>query len=101
MGGTAEGDEEEEAHRGLKPKGGRERKSDACQGGSDERLHREHPPTLGLQEVDERTPQGFDDPRQGKPSCEETYLGIGESHLHVHDHRKGCHDDIRQSFRKI
>ena len=84
--GTTEGDEEEEAHGGLKPECRRDAEGDACQRSSDESLHSEHTPTLGFQEVDERAPQGFDDPRQRQPSCEETHLGIGESHLHIHHH---------------
>ena len=99
--GAAEGDEEEEAHRGLEPECRGDGEGDACQGCSDERLHGEHPPALGLQQVDERTPQGFDDPWQGQPACVETHLRIGESHLHVHYDRKTRDNDVGQSFCKI
>ena len=99
--GAAEGDEEEEAHRGLKPECRGDGEGDARQGCSDERLHGEHPPALGLQQVDERTPQGFDDPGQGQPACVEAHLGVGESHLHVHYDRKTRDDDVGQSFCKI
>ena len=75
--GAAEGDEEEEAHRGVKPE---------CR---------------GLQQVDERTPQGFDDPWQGQPACVEAHLRVGESHLHVHYDRKTRDNDVGQSFCKI
>ena len=101
VGGTAEGDEEEEAHRCLEPEGSRQREGDAGKGGSDERLHGEHPPALGLQQVDERAPQGLDHPRQGEPSGIETHLGIGEAQLHIHHHREGGHNDVGQSFCKI
>ena len=68
VGGTAEGDEEEQAHRGLKPEGGGNGERYARKRGTYQRLHGEHPPALGLQQVDKRAPQWFDHPRQGKPS---------------------------------
>ena len=74
VGGTTEGDEEEETHRCLEPEGSRQRKGDSGKSCSDERLHRQYPPALGLQQVDERTPQRFDNPRQGEPSSIETHL---------------------------
>ena len=101
VGGTTEGDKEEETHRCLEPEGSRQRKGDSGKSCSDERLHRQYPPALGLQQVDERTPQRLDNPRQGEPSSIETHLSIGQAQLHIHNHREGCHDNVRQSFRKV
>ena len=101
VGSTTEGDEEEEAHRCLKPEGGRQREGDAGKGSSDESLHGEHPPALSLQQIYERTPQGLDDPGKGEPSGIETHLSIGQPQLHVHHHREGGYDDVGESLGKI
>ena len=101
VGGAAEGDEEEEAHGGLKPESRRQRERNACQCCSDERLHRKYPPALRLQQIDERAPQGFDHPGKRQPSCIETHFGIRESQLHIHHYRESCHDHVGQSLCKI
>ena len=60
--------DEEKAHGGLKPECGGNGKRDSGKRGSHQCLHCKHPPALGLQQVDKRAPQGFDHPREGKPS---------------------------------
>ena len=101
VGGAAEGDDEEQAHGGLKPECRRYAERYASQCAADEHLHGEHPPALGLQEVDERAPQRFYHPRQSQPSGEETHLSIGESHLHIHHHGETRHDGVWQSLGEI
>ena len=96
--GTRESHQEEAEHGALEPEVRVEREGDTCQGRAQQQLHGQYPPALRLTQVDKRAPEGLDNPRQAQPTRIQTYLGIGQSHLHVKHHSDRCHNHIRQSL---
>ena len=73
----------------------------ARQSCSDEELHPCNPPTLGLDEVDEWTPQRLDDPWKIEPTGIESQFGIADAQPFVHDDGDGHYSYIRQSLSKV
>jgi len=67
VGGTGEGHQPEEGQGALQPVGGGDGEGHTAEGGAYEQLHGDDPPAFGLDDVDERAPQGFDDPWQVEP----------------------------------
>ena len=63
MGGTAEGNKKKQSKSSLQEEGRGERESDCAQGDTYDSLHRYNPPTFGLKDVNERTPNGLNGPR--------------------------------------
>ena len=101
VGGTAERHEGEKAQSGLEPETGLEGERHAAKRGADEQLHGHNPPTLGLHQVNKRTPQGLDDPWQIKPTGVERDFGIAESQLLVEHQRDSHYCHIGQALGKI
>ena len=101
VGGTEEGHEEEAAHGALEPEGRVERKGNARQRGAHQQLHDDYPPALGAIEVDKRTPDELEHPRQLQPSGVDANLGVAHSQLHIHGHGDHHHQHIGQSLGKV
>ena len=80
---------------------GRQGERHAAERGSDEQLHRGNPPTFRLDEVDERAPQRFDDPRKVEPRGVERDFRVGKSQLFVQENRDGHNGHVGQSLGEI
>ena len=85
VGCTGEGHQPEESQRPLQPVWARYGEGHTAQCSTDEQLHGDNPPALSLDDVYERAPQGFDDPRQIEPGCVERDVGIRQAETLVHD----------------
>ena len=99
--GTGEGQDPEEGEGALEPEGRGQGESDACETGTDEHLHQQNPPSLGLNRRDERTPQRFDDPGKIEPRGVEGEVGVGQTETLVHRGGDDHNGNIRQRFCQI
>ena len=99
--GTRESHQPEERQRALKPIRSGNGEGHTTKSRSDKQLHGNNPPALGLDDIDEGTPQGFYHPRQIEPGGIERDVGVRQSQTFVHDKRDGHYSHIRQTFRKI
>ena len=79
MRGTRKGHDPEKEEGELQPRGGRDGKGHATQGGTHQQLHSRNPPSFGLDDIHKRTPQGFDHPRQIKPGSVKCDISITQS----------------------
>ena len=64
VGGTGKGHQPEEGQRPLQPVRGGNCEGHTTESRTNEQLHGDDPPTLGADDIDERTPQWFDNPGQ-------------------------------------
>ena len=101
VGGTREGHQPETGQGSLQPVGGGDGEGHATEGGAYEQLHGDNPPALGLDDVDERAPQGFDDPRQVEPRRVERDIGVRQSETLIHDERDGHHSHVGETFCEV
>ena len=76
MSGARECHYEEEGHAALEPHSRGNSKGYASQRCAYQELHEKNPPALGLQEINERTPQRLYHPRQSQPSGIESELCV-------------------------
>ena len=98
---AAESQQPEEADGPLKPQRRVDRKGHTGESRADKQLHDDNPPAFRLHEVEERTPQRFDDPRQIEPRGVEGNLAVGESQLHIHLDGQHSYGDIGQPLGEI
>ena len=96
--GTRKRHEEEAEHGALKPERRIERERYACQRRAEQGLHGQHPPALGLVEVDKRAPEGLDDPRQAEPAGVERNICVAHAQLHVHHYGHAHHNHVGKAF---
>ena len=64
-------------------------------------LHGDDPPPLGLDDVHERAPEGFDYPWKIKHACIQCQLSVRHAHVLEHDHGYIVHYEIWNSFCEI
>ena len=79
----------------------RNREGYSGQTGTDEQLHADDPPAFRLEQVDERTPQGLNDPWKVQPAGVQGNFRIGNAHSLVHDKRKNHDCDVGKPLSKI
>ena len=64
-------------------------------------LHGHNPPSLGLDYVHERAPEGLDDPRKIQKAGIHRHISLGHAHVVEHDHGYVVHYEIRDTFGKV
>ena len=101
VGGTTECHHPEEEKRTLQPPVAGYGESNAAEGSTDEQLHSNYPPTLRLQDVNERAPKGLDDPRKVKPRGVQGNVGIGHAKPLVENERYGHYRHVGHAFGEI
>lgn len=101
VGSAGEGHEPEEAERPLQPERRGYGEGHTAEGCSDEQLHGDDPPPLGLDDVDQGAPQGLDDPGEIEPRGVERDLCVAQPQLFVEHERNGHDGHVGQSFCEI
>ena len=113
MGRRSEGrDPEDDQRQDEKGYRGMSRRDNICRGvrkgqgrsdksRTDQHLHGQDPPSLGLDNIDERTPEGFNHPREIQDTGIRGDIGVRHAHLLEHDRRDRVHNEIGNSFREI
>ena len=101
VGGTAEGYEPEEGQCCLYPEGSRNGEGYSGKAQAYKKLHGEYPPALGLDGIDERTPEGLYDPREVEPAGVKGEVGVRHAHLLIHGDGHCHYRHVRECFGKI
>lgn len=99
--GRAEGHQPEEGECPLQGVGRGDGECDSGQRRAYDELHRDDPPSLRAHQVDDGTPEGFDDPGQIEPRGVERDVGIGDAQPFVHHDGYGHHGHVGQGFGEV
>ena len=64
-------------------------------------LHGDDPPSFGLDNVDERAPEGLDGPGQIQQTRKQGHLSIGNTHLGKHQYRDVVDNEVGDALCKV